>query len=101
MKNCANCRHWYQSAADKAAAQGVGQCRAMPPATSFSWPRTRTDEFCSLHAARQGVQTEFDAGASAPSPHGDPEHRAAPPLEAPKAAPEGRGKGGPRLRQRI
>lgn len=85
MNCCRNCRHWYQTAADKAMANMNGQCRAVPPTTSYNWPRSRSDDFCSAHSAH-GETNFAQAPASQqsqPAAGCDAEHRAAPTPEAP------------------
>lgn len=41
-QRCGTCKHWHCRVANL----GIGQCRANPPATSFSWPRTRDEDWC-------------------------------------------------------
>lgn len=98
MKNCANCRHWYQTVADRATAATNGQCRALPPITSYNWPRTRGDDFCSSHSANIQFATSEGPASQAPDRKArDLDNQAALPLEAPAT----RSKAGPRLRQKL
>ena len=54
MKTCAHCRHWHTAPAGTAwrnADGNIGQCRAIPPAQDFRWPRTKSTDTCSAWSA--------------------------------------------------
>lgn len=61
-QRCATCKHWLSRVPNI----GVGQCRANPPQTSFSWPRTREEDWCNSWAATDSAAPTGPA-ASAPA----------------------------------
>lgn len=54
MKHCAQCRHWHTPPAGtpwRITDGTIGQCRAIPPAQDFRWPRTKSTDTCSAWSA--------------------------------------------------
>lgn len=54
MKTCATCAHWCpRSSGARSELLAMGECHAKPPARDFSWPRTKSTDYCSEHATQR------------------------------------------------
>lgn len=50
--NCDTCTHWHaKTAAARAEAFSVGECRCNPPPRDYAWPRTKAADTCSQHSS--------------------------------------------------
>ena len=79
---CETCSHWQPQPIGSSIRKAiVGECRSKPPISDWKWPRTRSDDFCSVHSAAQAVAFAA-APAPTPAPEALPEAEPLPPPEA-------------------
>lgn len=76
MNTCETCAHWRQQQHHTSGRSNdflTGECRGVPPARDFTWPRTRKHDSCGSHKERPHFATATgeqrpSAGVMSPAP---------------------------------
>jgi hypothetical protein len=80
---CETCRHWHpKTAAARAEAHAVGECRSGPPLRDFTWPRSKASDTCGEHSDLVAFATR--AGARSKGTQTSPRDRGAAPDPKPQ-----------------